>query len=270
MIHSNYHLQPYISHYQALQQRIQYQPEPLPAPRLEERNGHQIIVYRKHKKRKPNNYFKLRAEPISCYPPVRVGKVQQTAHDTPRYWPEDLTLLGLTEDERYEIDIHLKEALQSGNYSFGKKEITYYYKGQNRTHKLPITIMEYDDKIILLSKVIFKEQDSRKIKWAYDLTNGAFLIKKRVEGGFERDIVEHMTQKRERRGIVEEFIPRDVLLDHHIKKQIIEPVRDGDISILFRSIPFFDFSSRCAIVCDLLHDLNDLHTLTGCEITLWL
>lgn len=207
-------------------------------------------------------------KPKSCRPTVTLVKHQETETDTPRFWPTDLTLLGITETQKQEIDTHLSAASRVDTFNLYKKELE--YNGQFA--HLPIAVA-YDPnnfQFILLPKTVFVRSGERKIKWAYNLATGEFLLKKRVLSNLEKLLTSFMCGRRKARGIDYKLIWRNVEEKSGERKlQRVEPLRDGTPAILFGTDVLANVSNKRTIFQDLLADLSDFHSakVTGIGYT---
>ncbi|MFI5343188.1 MAG: hypothetical protein ACHQUC_03095 [Chlamydiales bacterium] len=211
--------------------------------------------------------------PISMIPEGYLIKHQESSSTRPRFWPKDLSLLGITPEQKLRIDEHIRNLFRFSGI-INKKMISYTLPDQGITTqaRLPIhlTVIKVGnvEQIILLPKTIFAEGGERKIRWAYNLHTGTYLIKKRVTGGFEIRIVRAVINWRNsRRGTNDLCIERTVDLSSRKpqaqpKVQLIEPVRDGVVSILFGTTPFNEFTTKRDIVVDLLNELKFLHNMS--------
>lgn len=217
---------------------------------------------------------------VPCVPPYETIVVQETPDDIRRIWPKDLQRLGISEDQRIKVDEHLREAFKvvykGGKIDFAKKFIQ-YTDGVNVVNAvLPFSLSITKEngegggfRVFLLPKTVFAQGGERKIRWAYDLTNGNYLLRKKIAGVFEERILNDMQPLRGARGIQSPVIwlnSKDKL--NKPKKQMIEPVRDGTIAALFKKAPLADFSTTLDLIVDLLSDLQDLHKgqVTGISI----
>lgn len=220
-----------------------------------------------------------RPDPISCIPQFETVAYQETEEDICRLWPKDLQLLGLTEEQKEQIDSHLREGFRAlkngGDLTYCKRWIKYGDGGQTVEAALPITLAIYnkregqefsvsieDFSVILLPKTVFASGGERNIRWAYDLTAGKFLLKKRVVGPFETTLVDRMLPLRIHRAIKTSLIFRNSFDKEMMPKtQMIEETRDGALPILLGTAPLADFSVKHDLIVDLLNDLQALHSL---------
>lgn len=205
-----------------------------------------------------------RPQPVSCRPSSE--RIESNSSFVPMIWPKDLTKLGLTEDQKNDLEKHLSGAFLSGNFKLNKRTLIYTDIGCSNqvTVDLPLTtsIVKIDNFYhnILLPKTVFIQTGERKIRWAYDLTTGEYLLKKRIVGALEEKLLDFMTKNRKTEGIKKSLIFREVNLTPETKKrQILEPLKDGTVSKLFGTEPFASFGTRCNIALDLLNDLKLLH-----------
>lgn len=217
------------------------------------------------------------AEPISCKPCCHFFKRQETPESPFRIWPEDLTLLGLKNEEMETIDQVIKNVLTLLVARF--KEITLTWtkrsvkcidiKEQKTAFEaiLPITWGIFETArstyIFLFPKTAFISGGERKIRWCYNSTTGSFFLKKRIVGLFEKFLIGMMQDARQKRGIsTSELLWREGLDKKGRKKlQLIEPLRDGNLLILFGKEPFANFSTRYSLIKDLLQEIKDLHQI---------
>lgn len=208
-------------------------------------------------------------QPTSCIPRITTITYQEGSTGIRRIWPTDLTLLGLTENQKTEVDGHIRDAFRASvdPVSWSKKKLK-YTNGNHQTVEatLPITLGAMKDnngelRVLLFSKIIFASGGERKIRWVYDLTKGTFLLKKRITGLFEERILKYMLTLRMQRGITTSVDWRTSVDKQNNKKlQIIEPVRNGTLKILFGKDPLSNFHVKYDLILDLLTDLRDLHT----------
>lgn len=208
---------------------------------------------------------------VPCVPPFETIEMQESPEDIRRIWPKDLQKLGISEAQRIEVDGHIREAFKSvfkgEKLEFSKNSLK-YTDGENEVNAvLPFSLSIAKEnqegggfKVLLLPKSVFAQGGERKIHWAYDLTKGNYLLRKRIAGSFENQILNYMRPLRDARGIQAPVIWLNSVDKHNKpKKQIIEPVRDGTIAALFKKAPLADFSTKRALMVDLLSDLQDLH-----------
>jgi hypothetical protein len=202
-----------------------------------------------------------RVAPGTVYPSTAVTIIQRKG-EIRRYWPVDLSTLGISRKDQNDFDAKIVEAFANfktirseGNKIIVKR--TYL----SHTFRLPLSVhIEKEQgiyRIILLAKKIFVSSGERDIYWAFDMTNGMFMIKKPVVGDFEAQIIPMMHVKRKVRGIESEVIWRT----KGDQKQMIESLRAGTISILFNTIPFGKWSCKMSICKDLIDDLYDLQDI---------
>ena len=215
----------------------------------------------------------LLPQPVSCRPNISVVKYEEPDTNFTRFWPSDLKLLGITQEEQKVIDDTLKEGYKNGfpstaNLFLGKKRLQ--CKNLNEDclidQKLPISITAIKInnmwQFILLPKTVFLKTGEREIRWSYNLSTGVFLLKKRITGIFEEKIIKAMNNIRAARGLSTFNIWREVQgKDEKPKKQLVEPLRDGNLSILFGTQPFQNFANRYSLIQDFLKDLAALHDL---------
>lgn len=214
------------------------------------------------------------SQPRSCIPQIRLTKLQETDTDICRFWPEDLTLLGLNDDQKNELDKHIRDAFRAGTFAWEKGRLKYDDGVTSVDAPLPLTLSVIKDdsnyRVLLFPKTVFASGGERKIRWAYDLTHGTFLLKKRIVGVFEERLLKVMFQARMSRGIQTSPMWRSSVDKQALpKRQIIEPVRDGALPTLYRTEPFTRFSVKRDLILDLLADLKSLHeiSLQNVEIT---
>lgn len=220
-------------------------------------------------------------QPSSCIPQIATVASQESPADVRRLWPIDLKLLGLTTAQKKEVDSHVRDAFRAiekgGTLSFDKKRLKYSDGTHTVDAALPITLSIYKDdvvgsgfRVLLFPKTIFTSGGERKIRWVYDLTTGNFLLKKRITGLFEEKILKSLAPLRAARGIQASVVWRTSLgKQKNSKLQIIEPVRDGTLPILFGTDPLSNFPVKLDLIIDLLNDLKDLHTqhLSGVKLS---
>lgn len=211
------------------------------------------------------------AEP--CLPSFDKESIQENPDDICRVWPKDLQRLGVTDEQKNNIDVHVRDAMralhQGGEIEFPKKTLKYTDGNHPVNAPLPLSLIIFKDQmengsfqVILLPKTVFAEAGERKIRFAYDLTKGDYLLKKRVVGPFEQNLVKALVQKREERGIRSTIYWRKVEgKNRKLKVQALENVRHGTIASLFEKAPLADFSVKRDLILDLLTDLHDLHQL---------
>jgi hypothetical protein len=217
---------------------------------------------------------------VPCVPPFETVEVQESPEDIRRIWPKDLQRLGITEEQRIKVDEHLREAFKvvykGGKIDFAKKFIQ-YTDGINVVNAiLPFSLSITKEnkegggfRVFLLPKTVFAQGGERKIRWAYDLTGGNYLLRKKIAGIFEEKILNYMQPLRAARGIQSPVIWLNSMdKQYKPKKQMIEPVRDGTIAALFKKAPLADFSTKRDLIVDLLSDLQELHKgqVTGVSI----
>jgi hypothetical protein len=212
-----------------------------------------------------------RPEPTSSIPRISPVRVQEKADDICRIWPKDLHLLGLTEAQKSTVDGHVRDAFRAlnkgGSIDFKAKRLQYTDGSTAVDIALPITVTILKNKedkgfrVLLFPKTIFASGGERKIRWVYDVTAGAFLLKKRIVGVFEEQLLKFLLPLRRARGIQASVIWRtseDKL--QKPKLQIIEPVRNGTLSTLLGTAPLASLCMKQELIVDLLHDLKDLHS----------
>ncbi|KAF3361905.1 hypothetical protein PHSC3_001559 [Chlamydiales bacterium STE3] len=228
----------------------------------------------------PQPTLPARPQPASCIPQIATVASQESPTDLCRIWPTDLKLLRLTEAQKTEVDSHVRDAFRAltkrGQLSFVKKRLKYTDGIHTVDAALPITLSIFKEnakgrfRVMLFPKTIFASGGERKIRWAYDLTTGTFLLKKRITGIFEEKLLNYLLPLRNKRDIQNSVIWR-ISSDkqNNPKLQIIEPVRDGTLATLFGTAPLSNFSVKRDLIMDLLTDLNALHAahLSGITIT---
>lgn len=207
-----------------------------------------------------------RPQPTSCIPTFATDIYQENPSDIRRVWPADLKLLGLTTAQMKEVDGHVRDAFRAGDMTFSKKKLLYKNGTVLVDAVLPISLSCFRKKIdlsfcvLLFPKTVFASGGERKIRWAYDLTKGTFLLKKRITGLFEKQLLNYLIPLRAQRGIQTTITWRDLTdKQNKTKEQIIEPVRDGTLTTLLGTAPLANFNVKYELIMDLLDDLNDLH-----------
>lgn len=188
-----------------------------------------------------------------------------------RFWPHDLSVLGLTLDEAKLLDMQIGEAYRAGHVDYSRKKISYTVGNPpvKVEAQLPITIAFVGERCLLFTKKVFMESGERKIRWVYDLKTGERFLKKRVVGHFEETILNLLVASRHRRGLNCQLIWRNsVSKTGAQKRQMIETLRDGTITCLFNTEPFQDLTTRCKLIVDLLEDLRSLHSLSCSNLTI--
>jgi serine/threonine protein kinase len=227
-------------------------------------------------------------QPISCIPHTELVKTQNSAEELMRIWPKNLSLLfkerldqSITQKEmeakKEEIDRHLRTIRSGTSVTTIRRKLTYTTDGKEVNVTLPIGLALFDrpnevSHLLLLSKAIVFTGGERKIRRAYDVTTGTFYLKKRIVGLFEERILKTLPKLRAQRDIHTSVIWRKIpskIPGTPEKLQIIEPIRDGTLSILFGTEPLSHFPVKHALITDLLADLVDLHSLSlsNCKIT---
>lgn len=199
---------------------------------------------------------------------------QKIDHSNLCIWPDDLTRLGISEKEKITLDnamlliSKLSFDSQCSGITLSKKQLKCDYKDGNESFikELPRTLWKCEHnstiKYILNTKVEFMLGGERKLKYSYDLLTGQYLIKKRIVGPFEEYIINEMAKKRELRGIKHQDIWRHTKSKNNDPKlQIIETMRDGSVSDMFKNKDLKDFSTKKSLIIDLLEDLNDFHNI---------
>lgn len=209
-----------------------------------------------------NKPLPQRPQPVSCRPSAE--RITSEFTSTPMHWPKDLTKLGLSEGQKNELEKHINGAFSAEKFNIKGKKLTYADNGTVIAADLPIafTALLIDKlfHVVLLPKTVFIQTGERKIRWAYDLTTGEYLLKKRIVGVLEEKLLDFMTQNRKTEGIKKPLIFREVNLTPETKKrQILEPLKYGTVSRLFGTEPFANMSTRYDIISDLLTDLKLLH-----------
>lgn len=221
-----------------------------------------------------------RLEPVSMIPKITIAISQENPFCVRLLWPQDLTCLGLTEESKALIDYHVKaaaECLSKGSYmTFEKKYLAYHTTGSEPVAlKLPITLSILKRKpnskklhVLLFSKTILASGGERTVRLVYNLTTGDFLIKKRIAGCFEEYLLNQLKPLRKKRGLAASIMFRNSLSKKNKqKRQIIEPIRDGSLSILFQTAPLSHFFLKYSLIIDLLSDLQDLHNTPMSQIS---
>lgn len=208
-------------------------------------------------------------QPISLIPKLTTIVSQDTFEDVPLFWPTDLTRLMLTESEKQLVDYHVKAAcralLKGGELFYHKKQLTYKVGAQAIEAILPITLCIVNVKntalrVLLFPKTVFAFGGERTLRLVYNLSNGTFLLKKRITGCFEESLLTHLQPIRAKRGMNTPIMLRTSYdKQNKPKRQIIEPIRDGTLSILFQTNPLSLFALKRDLIVDLLSDLKDLH-----------
>jgi hypothetical protein len=141
---------------------------------------------------RPSKKFEVRKlEPFTSCKPSTERFVENQL-----YWPTDLTLLGINESQRKVLSEALKIAQGVCNtVEFGVKSLTYKTPGPSKvnTVSLPIHVevahVNAKAQYILFPKSVFKDSGERKIRWAYNVSKGEFLLKKRIVGALEVKLV---------------------------------------------------------------------------------
>ena len=211
---------------------------------------------------------------VSSRPRFDIIKNQESESDCCRCWPSDLSLLGISKKEKNIIDKHVREAFKASSITCKNKMLSYKNAINSASvyKRLPVSLAVIQEnsnrQFLLLPKTVFKSGGERKIRWAYNLSTGDFLLKKRIVGCFEEQIIKLLHQNREKRGIKTSVEWRNSFdKNNNVKKQVIEPLREGITSVLFGKEPLKKFSTKREIILDFLKDLEALHKITIQDVT---
>ncbi len=219
-------------------------------------------------------------QPLSCNLKFDREKRQESANDIMRIWPKDLSKLGLNESQKDKIDKHIQQAFKTlskgGNIGFSKNKLEYNYRDQTKKVNLPfsLNITKVVDtatyQILLFPKTVFASGGERTIRWAYDLTKGEFLLKKRIVGSFEKEILVCLNSIRLKNGRGSPLIWRTAKDKTGKEKlQLIEPIQEGSLAILFNTAPLAHFSVKRELILDLLQELEALNQVSiSCTVSL--
>jgi len=200
-----------------------------------------------------------------------------TYNDVVFHWPENLNTLDINDEQKRLLHRHLTVAMrllkQNKTVTSEKRHLT-LENMPPLTLPLSVHIEKTNDciRIILLPRTVFMIGGERKIRWAYDLTRGEFLLKKRVVGMFEEIILKEMLHTRNTRGITCSIIWRTILgKQNKQKRQMIESLRHGTILSIFNTEAFLSLKVRCNLILDFLKDLRDVHkiSISGVKIGDW-
>lgn len=213
-------------------------------------------------------------EPNSCRPQIAYIESPDDGCVIRRRWPQDLSILGITNEEKETIDRAVVEAARirsqhNAPIVWAKKRICCQDNTGNLLFdaQLPISIaLTPENHLLLFPKTVFGSGGERKIRWCYNATTGEFLLKKRVVGNeIEKTLIQTLIEDRKQRGwggSVRSATWRSVKTrDGKNKLQVIEPVRDGTLQILFGTRPLQDFSVKYGLILDFLKDLHALHQI---------
>ena len=200
----------------------------------------------------------------------------QEGRDAPvRLWPKDGSFLGLTDAQRQETDQHIQAALRADSFGHDKKILTYQRHGVPHTATLPVKIaitkVNSHHAVYLYAQKVFAKGGERKVKCAYHLTSGTFFVKKRIVGPFEKRILELLFNSRVSRGLsLNVAWLQGTTKTNNPKISLLEPLCDGELTVLYGSQPFEEFSNKYQIILDLLEELNCLHSaiITKAEVNL--
>jgi hypothetical protein len=113
--------------------------------------------------------------------------------------------------------------------------------------------------IILLPKTVFLSGGERRIKWAYNLITGEFLLKKRIVGMYEKRLILELQENRLSRNLIHSLFFRKVPQSGTLKEQIIETVRDGIVPLILGNDLLSDCETKKDLIVDLLSDLKTIH-----------
>lgn len=212
-------------------------------------------------KRRPSTDRMELPSPLTCRPPAQPHFAFPDA--------KCLEILGLTRRDVDTLEAALRPEEFPESMVFKKKCVEYINAGIiSKVVKLPVTIFKSEvvenrpREYIILSKKVAFESRERKIRWAYSLTTGELLIKKRVVGLFEKATIRQLDWLRRKRHMGTNYIWRECKgKNGKDKNQFFEPLRDGTVSILFGTKELQDFNTKKSIIVDLLHDLRDFQEI---------
>lgn len=181
------------------------------------------------------------------------------------YWPEDVSLLGITEDEQDVLSTFLEEYLEG----LGDAELMHPLKVKRKIEGIPLSILLVPgvngrvEKILLLPRSekigVVAKGSYKAVKKAYDLTSGEFLVKKIMSKKEGQIVKELQDQKRvlKLRVETEKAVNGEEMLRYY------EPLADGTIENLIRS-PLTS-EQKIQVVKQLLKALTAFHKKTASD-----
>lgn len=198
-------------------------------------------------------------------------------------WPEELSTLDVTVEQRQGIDAALNtvaEAYQryaifqvviekgpkEHNPAVARSKDLVIKLDKEPVKKIPIPLNLILDnqanreqlQCLLLTKKIIGSGGQRKVKICYDLTNGVYLVKKTIFSQSEYDILNHF-HKNPGRGLPVVSYFREV---NPSKFQALEPLYEGSLTMLFGTTPLAELEQKLSLIHDILEGLKSLHDLT--------
>ena len=196
-------------------------------------------------------------------------------------WPsaEGLVELGVTPQQKEVLDKALNECLTQmekiGKTSF--QIIKFPDPSKTRVIKLfdeadlliggyvipsTVSIKSLNGRLVvlLMGKKVIAEGGERKVKVAFDLTNGTPYVKKRISNIMEEKIYQWIQELPNSRGLPRNTITRTI----GKKSQILEPRYTESLEQCLGSEGLKSWDVKKSLILDLLYGLKHFHSITTC------